>query len=83
MLNLDILKIDASLLADLPDDPRACALAKAVVNMADGLGLETVAEWAGDEAGASFLEASGVTYLQGFLFGAPSPVEDLTATGRL
>lgn len=83
VLNLDILKIDASLLADLPDDPRACALAKAVVNMADGLGLETVAEWAGDEAGASFLEASGVTYLQGFLFGAPSPVEDLTATGRL
>ncbi|WP_072395755.1 EAL domain-containing protein [Hyphomicrobium sp. CS1GBMeth3] len=83
VLNLDILKIDAALLAGLPDDPRARALAKSVIDMAEGLGLETVAEWGGDEAGASFLEAAGVTYLQGFLFGAPVSVEELKSNGRI
>jgi EAL domain-containing protein (putative c-di-GMP-specific phosphodiesterase class I) len=54
-----------------------------MIEMATGLGLETVAEWVSDEASAAFLAETGVTYLQGFLYGHPAPVEELKEKGAL
>lgn len=82
-LNADILKIDGALVARIPGDARSCALVKAVIDMANALGLETVAEWIGEESAAAFLEASGANYLQGFLFGEPTPADDLRKQGLL
>lgn len=82
-LNADILKIDGALIRRVPADPRSCALVKAVIDMARALDLETVAEWIGEESAAAFLEASGANYLQGFLFGEPTPVEELLKRGLL
>jgi len=41
-------------------DAQARVLVKSMIEMAKGLGLETVAEWVGDKETAAFLEAAGV-----------------------
>ncbi|MGE0023480.1 MAG: EAL domain-containing protein, partial [Hyphomicrobium sp.] len=82
-LNVDMLKIDGALVENLKDDSRGRALVKSMIEMAGALGLETVAEWVGDEEAAAFLEAAGVTYLQGYLFGEPVPAEELARAGVL
>lgn len=82
-LDIDLLKIDASLIAGLPDDARGRALVTSILDMAAALGLETVAECVADEAAARFLEAAGTTYLQGFLLGPPLSVEALREKGLL
>jgi EAL domain-containing protein (putative c-di-GMP-specific phosphodiesterase class I) len=74
-LKIDVLKIDGTFVTDLPNDPQSRVLAKTMIDMAHGMGLETVAEWVGSAAAAEFLRDAGVTYLQGFHFGAPAPAE--------
>jgi len=83
LLNVDILKIDGAFVAELGSDPQARTLVKSIIEMAAALGLETVAEWVGDEETAAFLEAAGATYLQGYLYGHPMGVEDLKRKGLL
>ncbi len=83
LLTVDMLKIDGGLIANLAGDAQARVLVKAMIEMATGLGLETVAEWVSDEASAAFLAETGVTYLQGFLYGHPAPVEELKEKGAL
>lgn len=82
-LNVDMLKIDGALVENLKDDSRGRALVKSMIEMGDALGLETVAEWVGDEEAAAFLKAAGVTYLQGYLFGEPAAADELTRAGVL
>ncbi|MCC7253010.1 bifunctional diguanylate cyclase/phosphodiesterase [Hyphomicrobium sp.] len=82
-LNVDMLKIDGSFVAHLASDPQARVLVKSMIEMAKGLGLETVAEWVADEEGAAFLEAAGATYLQGYLYGPPMAVDELNKKGLL
>jgi diguanylate cyclase (GGDEF)-like protein len=82
-LKVDMLKIDGALVADLPSDPQGRVLVKSVIEMAAALGLETVAEWVSSEEEAAFLEAAGVTYLQGYLFGQPMTAEELKDKGLL
>jgi diguanylate cyclase (GGDEF)-like protein len=82
-LKVDMLKIDGALVADLPSDPQGRVLVKSVIEMAAALGLETVAEWVSTEEEAAFLEAAGVTYFQGYLFGQPTTPEELKEKGLL
>lgn len=82
-LKVDMLKIDGALVADLPSDPQGRVLVKSVIEMAHALGLETVAEWVSTEEEAAFLEAAGVTYFQGYLFGQPTTPEELKENGLL
>lgn len=82
-LKVDMLKIDGALVADLPSDPQGRVLVKSVIEMAHALGLDTVAEWVSSEEEAAFLEAAGVTYFQGYLFGQPVTAEELTEKGLL
>lgn len=82
-LNVDVLKIDGAFVTNLRDDPQARVLVKSMIEMAGGIGLETVAEWVGDEEAAAFLEAAGATYLQGYLYGQPMSVDELERKGLL
>ena len=50
---------------------------EAVVQIARGLGKETVAEFVGDEQLERFLRSQGVDYAQGFYVGRPAPVTEL------
>lgn len=82
-LGVDMLKIDGAFVGGLPGGRADRVLVKTMIEMAAALGLETVAEWVTDADAAAFLKEAGVTYLQGFLYGAPAPVEELAQQGLL
>lgn len=82
-LPVDILKIDGVFVKDIPNDRHGRVIVGSLIEMARGLGLETVAEWVSDEKTAEFLSAAGATYLQGYLYAPPLPADDLERAGVL
>lgn len=70
------LKIDKSLIQDLPDDQDAAAIASMTLSMAQQLGLCTVAEGVETPAQAEFLRSQHCDVLQGFLLARPMPITD-------
>ena len=82
-LPVDLLKIDGSFVKNLANDAADRIFVKTMVELADAFGIETVAEWVGDEDSAQILTRIGVTYLQGFHFGKPIPVEELPSYSDL
>ncbi len=74
------LKIDRSFVAGVPADRSACVLVAAMLGLADGLGLQALAEGIETEAQRAFLLDHGCPLGQGFLFSpavAPTQVEPL------
>ncbi|MGD9597346.1 MAG: putative bifunctional diguanylate cyclase/phosphodiesterase [Steroidobacteraceae bacterium] len=78
-LPVSALKIDGSFMRDLLTDDRSEGVVRAVLQIAAQLGLDTVAEYVESEAIADRLRALGVTYGQGYAFGAPVPLETVLA----
>jgi PAS domain S-box-containing protein len=78
-LRIDRLKIDIEFVRDLRDSRASRQVVKAVVSLAKGLGLDTVAEGVEDEPTSALLEELGVTHLQGYLFTRPAPIDELLA----
>jgi EAL domain-containing protein (putative c-di-GMP-specific phosphodiesterase class I) len=79
------IKIDRSFVRDLPDDPDNAALVSAMMAMAQGLGLEVVAEGVETREQLAFLEAKGCRFFQGFLLCPPlepAAVEPFLASYR-
>ncbi|HEX2519780.1 MAG TPA: bifunctional diguanylate cyclase/phosphodiesterase, partial [Castellaniella sp.] len=70
------LKIDKSLVQDLPYDQNAGAIASMTLSMARQLGLRTVAEGVETSAQADFLRSQHCDALQGFLLDRPMPIAD-------
>ncbi len=77
---VDVLKLDRSLVAPAGADESAAALARAVVEMAQALGLDVVAEGIEDDAQWAAMRALGCPHGQGFHF---SPPVDLPAALEL
>jgi len=71
LLDVDMVKIDGGFVKNLAEDTSDRVFIKTMVELADSFGLETVAEWVGDEATAEIVRKAGITYLQGFHFGMP------------
>ena len=69
------LKIDRSFVVGIPLDDNDCAIARAIVTMAQQLRQEIVAEGVETKAQMSFLRTLGCDQLQGFLF-SPAVVAD-------
>ncbi|MEI6622801.1 MAG: PAS domain S-box protein [Actinomycetes bacterium] len=69
------LKLDRSFTSGLAADDLTCErLAKALAGLADGLGLDTVAEGVETPAEAAVLRAQGWQHGQGWLYGRPAPL---------
>jgi diguanylate cyclase (GGDEF)-like protein/PAS domain S-box-containing protein len=77
-LPVDILKVDRSFLAAAPDDAQASAIVGAVLALAAGLGMTTVAEGVETEAQHRFLREAGCPLAQGFHLGRPVPFAAMT-----
>jgi EAL domain-containing protein (putative c-di-GMP-specific phosphodiesterase class I) len=76
-LAADELKIDQSFVRRLTSAPEQQAVIRAIVDLAHGLGLRTVAEGVETEAQWRQLVALGCDYAQGYLTGRPQSAEDL------
>jgi len=73
----DNLKIDRAFVHGVDTDNDAAALARAIIRMADALGLSCVAEGVETTAQAAWLRAAGCALAQGYLFAAPMPPDRL------
>jgi diguanylate cyclase (GGDEF)-like protein/PAS domain S-box-containing protein len=74
-LPVDYLKIDGSFVRNLPNDVSDQHLVRSMVELAHGLGQQTIAEFVEDEATLELLRRFGVDYAQGFFVGRPAPID--------
>jgi diguanylate cyclase (GGDEF)-like protein len=71
-LPIDFLKLDRSLTADLDVHGESRTIVAAVLQMADALGIEVVAEGVEREGQVDALNELGIRLAQGFLLGTPT-----------
>jgi len=74
----DKIKIDRSFVIALQARPGAAAIVKAIIDLADALGMETTAEGVEEQGQLAILTRQGATSIQGFLFSRPVPAAEAT-----
>jgi diguanylate cyclase (GGDEF)-like protein/PAS domain S-box-containing protein len=77
-LPVQMLKIDRSFLREIPHDPEAGAIVRAVIALSDALAMTTVAEGVEQPVQQHFLAAQGCPLSQGRLFGGPLTAAAMT-----
>jgi len=80
---LDVLKIDQSFVADIPEDEDDAAIIDTIIGMAHRLKLAVIAEGVETAAQADFLREHGCDYVQGYYYDRPMPSEELVSRFRL
>jgi EAL domain-containing protein (putative c-di-GMP-specific phosphodiesterase class I) len=73
-LPIDYLKIDGEFVRGLASNPADRVVVKAMVDIARGLGMKTIAEFVEDAETVTLLRELGVDYSQGYHHGRPVPV---------
>jgi diguanylate cyclase (GGDEF)-like protein/PAS domain S-box-containing protein len=76
-LPVDILKIDRSFVAPLPDGPRPAALVRSIIDLSAALDVDTVAEGVENAEQAAILNSLGCHVAQGYYFGYPQPASGI------
>jgi EAL domain-containing protein (putative c-di-GMP-specific phosphodiesterase class I) len=76
---VDILKIDRSFVRDVHSDPSLASMVRAMIQLADGLGMVPLAEGIETEAELAFLQENGCPSGQGFLFARPMSAAEIPA----
>ncbi|MBI4715937.1 MAG: EAL domain-containing protein, partial [Nitrospirae bacterium] len=77
-LPLDALKIDREFIENITRSRRDAAVVKVMIDLAHSLDLKVIAEGVETEPQAAFLLDQGCDEVQGFLFGRPSPAEEIS-----
>ena len=78
-LPIDILKIDRSFVTPMLGDCDSTAIVRAILSLAEALGMETIAEGIESEKLALALASLGCSHGQGFHLGRPLPAREMTA----
>ena len=76
-LPINRLKIDRSFVGQLPEARNAAAVCRAVIDLADDLGITVIAEGVETPEQVAFLCDHGCTAAQGYLYGKPVPAQEL------
>jgi diguanylate cyclase (GGDEF)-like protein len=71
-LAIDLVKLDGSYVRNLSENRNSLLFVRTLLELANGVGLQTVAECVENEAEAELLRGEGVSFLQGYHFGRPS-----------
>ncbi|MBF0255202.1 MAG: EAL domain-containing protein [Gammaproteobacteria bacterium] len=72
------LKIDQSFVRDLPDDAEDAAISKAVIALAQSLGLDILAEGMEKQVQIDFMLEHGCNKVQGYFYSKPLPAAAMT-----
>ncbi|MFC1350075.1 MAG: EAL domain-containing protein [gamma proteobacterium symbiont of Phacoides pectinatus] len=73
------LKIDQSFVSDLPDDAEDVAICRAVIALAESLGLEILAEGVERKEQVDFLLENGCEHFQGYYYAKPMSSREVEA----
>ena len=74
-LPIDILKINGTLIKELPTSKVAYNIVKSIVVLANSIGIQVVAEYVENEQILTLLKELHIQYAQGFYLGKPQPLE--------
>ncbi|MEA2470992.1 MAG: hypothetical protein QOE38_1991 [Thermoleophilaceae bacterium] len=80
-LPLDYLKLDGELVGSLAESRTSQLIVKALVDVAAGAGMKTIAVFVSDDETVQLLRQLGVGYAQGYAVGRPRPVADVLGGG--
>ncbi|WP_457745468.1 EAL domain-containing protein [Sulfurimonas sp.] len=72
-LNVDFLKIDASLVKNVLSDEKSRKITQIIINLSKTLEVQTIAEFVEDEASKKLLEEMGADFIQGYHIAKPQP----------
>jgi diguanylate cyclase (GGDEF)-like protein len=75
---VDAIKIDRSLMQEVPDDPKANSLAASIIDMAHALGKQVVAEGVETLPQLDFLRERGCELAQGYVLARPLGVAEVS-----
>jgi diguanylate cyclase (GGDEF)-like protein len=78
-LEINTIKLDGSYVRDVLTNPRSQALVRAIVQLAEAMGITTVAEYVESNGVRDRLAALGIQFGQGFALGRPGPLGDVLA----
>jgi EAL domain-containing protein (putative c-di-GMP-specific phosphodiesterase class I) len=78
-MHVTTLKIDRSFIADLPTNENAAVLVRSIIQLANNLGLQPLAEGIETAAQAAFLTSHGCSLGQGFLYSPAVPADEFLA----
>jgi EAL domain-containing protein (putative c-di-GMP-specific phosphodiesterase class I) len=77
---VNYLKIDGDLVVTVTESRTGQLTIKSLVELAKGLGAETIAEYVSDDQTLEFLREQGVGYAQGYRIGRPRPIEEVLSS---
>ncbi len=72
-LKADVLKIDGLFVRNLPNEPDNQVFVRSIIEVARGMGKQTVAEFVENEASLNLLRSFGVDMVQGYFLDQPQP----------
>jgi len=72
-LKADVLKIDGLFVRNLPNEPDNQVFVRSIIEVARGMGKQTVAEFVEDEASLNLLRSFGADMVQGYFLDQPQP----------
>jgi diguanylate cyclase (GGDEF)-like protein len=78
-LEINTIKLDGSYVRDVLTNPRSQALVRAIVQLAEAMGITTVAEYVESNLVRDRLASLGIQFGQGFALGRPGPLDDVLA----
>ncbi len=80
-MTVDYLKIDGQFIRDLITNPLDEAAVRCFADVAQVVGMKTIAEFVDDPAILEKLRAMGIDYAQGYLMHRPASIEELLSPG--
>jgi diguanylate cyclase (GGDEF)-like protein/PAS domain S-box-containing protein len=76
-LPFDYIKIDGDFVRGLGDSQTDQLIVQAIARIAEGMHMQTIAEFVADDATLAILKQAGVDYAQGYHIGHPAPVREV------
>jgi EAL domain-containing protein (putative c-di-GMP-specific phosphodiesterase class I) len=73
----DILKIDKSFIAGIPENAHSCSIVDSILSLGRGLGMRTVAEGVERKEQIEYLRERGCDFYQGYYFAPPMMPEEI------